>query len=29
MKKAKDRGVKIHLPSDYVIADKFEETANT
>jgi phosphoglycerate kinase len=29
MKKAKERGVKIHLPQDYVIADKFEETANT
>ena len=29
MNKAKERGVKIHLPMDYVIADKFEETANT
>jgi phosphoglycerate kinase len=29
MAKAKERGVKIHLPQDYVIADKFEETANT
>jgi O-acetylhomoserine (thiol)-lyase len=29
MKKAQERGVKIHIPTDYVIADKFEETANT
>eukprot|EP00347_Sterkiella_histriomuscorum_P023842 403333199 len=29
MKKAQERGVKIHLPKDIVIADKFEETANT
>lgn len=29
MAKAKERGVKIHLPQDYVIADKFEETAQT
>lgn len=29
MEKARLRGVKIHLPQDYVIADKFEETANT
>lgn len=29
MQKARERGVKIHLPQDYVIADKFEETANT
>ena len=29
MAKAKERGVKIHLPTDYVIADKFEESANT
>jgi phosphoglycerate kinase len=29
MAKAKERGVKIHLPQDYVVADKFEETANT
>ena len=29
MKKAKERGVKIHLPTDFVIADKFEEGAQT
>ena len=29
MKKAKERGVKIHLPTDYIIADKFEESAAT
>lgn len=29
MKKAQERGVKIHIPTDYVIADKFEESANT
>jgi phosphoglycerate kinase len=29
MKKAKERGVKIHLPLDYVIADKFAEDAQT
>ncbi len=29
MRKAQERGVKIHIPTDYVIADKFEETANT
>lgn len=29
MNKAKQRGVKIHIPTDYVIADKFEETAAT
>lgn len=29
MQKAKEKGVKIHLPVDYVIADKFEEAANT
>lgn len=29
MKKAKERGVKIHLPQDYVIADRFEESAKT
>ena len=29
MKKAKARGVKIHLPTDYVIADKFDEAAHT
>ena len=28
MKKAAEKGVKIHLPVDYVCADKFEETAN-
>lgn len=29
MKKAKERGVKIHIPTDYVIADNFAENANT
>jgi len=29
MKKAKAKGVLIHLPTDFVCADKFEETANT
>lgn len=29
MKKAGQKGVKIHLPKDFVIADKFEETAAT
>jgi phosphoglycerate kinase len=29
MEKAKEKGVKIHLPLDYVIADKFEEAAQT
>lgn len=29
MAKAKARGVKIHLPQDYVIADQFSETAKT
>jgi phosphoglycerate kinase len=29
MQKAKEKGVKIHLPLDYVIADKFEEAAQT
>ena len=29
MNKAKERGVKIHLPVDFVAADKFEESANT
>ena len=29
MNKAKERGVKIHLPVDYVIADKFDEKAKT
>lgn len=29
MAKAQQRGVKIHIPLDYVAADKFEETANT
>jgi phosphoglycerate kinase len=29
MKKAQERGVKIHLPVDFIEADKFEETANT
>lgn len=29
MKKASEKGVKIHLPKDFVIADKFEETAQT
>jgi phosphoglycerate kinase len=29
MNKAKERGVKIHLPIDFISADKFEETANT
>ncbi|TNV78642.1 hypothetical protein FGO68_gene13553 [Halteria grandinella] len=29
MAKAKARGVKIHLPQDYIIADSFAETANT
>jgi phosphoglycerate kinase len=28
MKKAKEKGVKIHLPSDFVIADKFGANAN-
>jgi phosphoglycerate kinase len=28
LKKAKDKGVKIHLPTDFVIADKFDENAN-
>lgn len=27
MKKAKERGVKIHLPKDFITADKFEESA--
>ena len=27
MKKAKERGVKIHLPTDYIEADKFDEGA--
>jgi phosphoglycerate kinase len=29
MKKATDKGVSIHLPSDSTIADKFDEDANT
>ena len=29
MNKARERGVKIHLPKDVIAADKFEETANT
>ncbi len=29
MAKAKERGVKMHLPSDAVVADAFSETANT
>jgi phosphoglycerate kinase len=29
MKKAKSKGVKIHLPVDYIIADKFAEDATT
>jgi phosphoglycerate kinase len=29
MNKAKERGVKIHLPKDFIAADKFEETAQT
>jgi phosphoglycerate kinase len=29
MQKAKEKGVKIHLPSDYVCADKFAEDAKT
>lgn len=29
MKKAKEKGVKIHLPTDYVCADKFAEDAKT
>jgi 3-phosphoglycerate kinase len=28
MKKAKEKGVKIHLPVDFVIADKFDKDAN-
>jgi len=27
MNKAKERGVKIHLPLDFIAADKFEESA--
>lgn len=29
MQKAKEKGVKIHLPVDFIAADKFEETAQT
>jgi phosphoglycerate kinase len=29
MKKAAEKGVKIHLPTDYVCADKFSEDAKT
>ena len=29
MKKAKERGVKIHLPTDFITADKFDESAQT
>lgn len=29
MKKAQEKGVKIHLPTDYVCADKFAEDAKT
>lgn len=29
MQKAKEKGVKIHLPTDYVCADKFAEDAKT
>jgi phosphoglycerate kinase len=29
MKKAEKNGVKIHLPTDFVCAEKFEETAQT
>jgi len=29
MAKAKEKGVKIHLPTDYLCADKFAEDANT
>ncbi len=28
VKKAKDKGVKLVLPVDFVIADKFDNTAN-
>jgi phosphoglycerate kinase len=28
LKKAKEKGVKIHLPNDFVIADKFDANAN-
>ena len=28
-KKAKERGVKIHLPTDFITADKFDEGAQT
>mmetsp|Transcript_39810 Transcript_39810/g.38358 ORF Transcript_39810/g.38358 Transcript_39810/m.38358 type:complete len:130 (+) Transcript_39810:433-822(+) len=29
MEKAKQKGVKIHLPQDFIVADKFEESAST
>lgn len=29
LEKAKDRNVKIHLPFDFITADKFDENANT
>jgi phosphoglycerate kinase len=29
MKKAKERGVKIHLPTDFVVAEKMDESATT
>lgn len=29
MKKAKEKGVKIHIPVDFLCADKFEATAKT
>jgi phosphoglycerate kinase len=29
MKKAKERGVKIHLPTDFVVAEKIDESATT
>lgn len=27
LEKAKEKGVKLHIPADFVCADKFEETA--
>jgi len=29
MKKAQEKGVKIHLPTDFICADKFDAAANT
>jgi hypothetical protein len=29
MQKAKEKNVKIHIPIDFLTADKFEETAKT